>query len=452
MNTNKNTLFEKMKPSKALAIMAIPTVLSQMVILLYNLADTWFIGQANNPYMIGASSIALTIFLASTALSNVFGVGGGSLMTRLIGEKKNDDARKVASYTIVMAFISSLVFSMFILIIMNPLLEMLGANENTFKYAKQYIITTTIIGALPNVMTMCMAQLLRNSGYSKESGIGIILGSLLNIILDPFFMFILLPKGNEVLGAGLATLISSICSFLYFIVYFHKLRNKTVLSIPHKKEKIENKYKKSLYSVGIPAAIAILLFDIITIVTNRIAVSYGDISLAAMGIVLKVERIPINIGLGVCLGMVPLVAYNHGAQNSKRVKDFFTLTLMANIIFSTISAIIFFTLSKSIVSLFIKNNATILQGIIFLQGRCFALPFMMIGYVITNYMNAIGKGKTSFLLALIRHLILIIPIMIVMNLIWKINGFIWSEIVADMLNAIVAFIIFKYVNKNIFHT
>ena len=177
MNTNKNALFEKMKPSKALAIMAIPTVLSQMVILLYNLADTWFIGQVNNPYMIGASSLALTLFLASTALSNVFGVGGGSLMARLIGEKKNDDARKVVSYTIVMAFISSLVFSMFILIIMNPLLEMLGANENTFKYAKQYIITTTIIGALPNVMTMCMAQLLRNSGYSKESGIGIILGS-----------------------------------------------------------------------------------------------------------------------------------------------------------------------------------------------------------------------------------------------------------------------------------
>ena len=447
MNTNKKNLFETMKPSKALAIMAIPTVLSQMVVLLYNLADTWFIGQANNPYMIGASSLALTIFLASTALSNVFGVGGGSLMARLIGEKKNDDARKVASYTVVMALISSLVFSFLVLIGMNPLLKMLGANENTLQYAKQYIITTTVIGAMPNVMTMCMAQLLRNAGYSKESGIGVIFGSVLNIILDPIFMFVLLPKGNEVLGAGLATLISSICSFIYFIVYFHKLKNKTVLSIPNKKEKIEKQYKKSLYSVGIPAAIAIFLFDIITIVTNRIAVSYGDISLAAMGIVLKIERIPINIGLGICLGMVPLVAYNYGAKNMERVKKFFSLTLKANVIFSGISAIIFFLFSSSIVSLFIKNGETILQGMRFLQGRCFALPFMMIGYVITNYMNAIGKGNVSFILALIRHLVLIIPIMLIMNAIWGIDGFTWSEMVADVSNTIVAFIIFWNVNK-----
>ena len=317
------------------------------------------------------------------------------------------------------------------------------------EYARQYIITTTVIGALPNVMTMCMAQLLRNSGYSKEAGIGIMFGSILNIALDPLFMFVLLAKGNEVLGAGLATLFSSICSFIYFIVYFYKLRNKTVLTISRKKENLEKKYKKSLYSVGIPAAIAILLFDIITIITNRIAVSYGDMSLAAMGIVLKVERIPINLGLGICLGMVPLVAYNHGSKNRKRVKQFFSLTLKTNIIFSSLSAILFYLFSSSIVSLFIKNGETISQGTIFLKGRCFALPFMMIGYVITNYMNAIGEGKVSFLLALIRHIVFIIPIMILMNAILGINGFIWSEIVADLANAIVAFIIFVKVNKKI---
>ena len=221
MNKNKQYLLDTMKPSKALLVMAVPTVLSQLVVLLYNLADTWFIGKSNNPYMIGASSLALTIFLISTALSNIFGVGGGSLMARLIGEKKNEDARKVVSYTITMALISSVIFSLIIFIGMNPLLKMFGANDNTLKYARQYIIPTTIIGTLPNVMTMCMSQLLRNSGYSKEAGIGIIFGSLINIALDPIFMFVLLPKGNEVLGAGLATLISSICSFIYFIIYFY---------------------------------------------------------------------------------------------------------------------------------------------------------------------------------------------------------------------------------------
>ncbi len=449
MDTNKDYIFAEEKPSKALIIMATPTVLSQMVVLLYNLADTWFIGQANNPYMIGAVSLAVTIFLASTALSNVFGVGGGSLMARLIGEKNTLDAKKVASYTVTSAFISSLVFSLLVFIFMNPLLKMLGANENTWEYAKQYLIPTTVIGALPNVMAMCMAQLLRNAGFSKESGIGVIFGSLLNILLDPLFMFILLPRGNEVLGAGIATLLSSICSFIYFIVYFYNLRNKTVLSIPCKKENIDIKYKKSLYSVGIPAAIAILLFDIITIVTNKIAVSYGDISLAAMGIVLRIERIPINIGLGICLGMIPLVAYNYGAKNKDRVKKFYSLSLKANITFSIISAIIFFFLSSLLVSLFIKNGETILQGSVFLRGRCFALPFMMIGYVITNYMNAIGKGNISFLLVIIRHVVFIIPIMLLMNAIWEMNGFILSAFVSDALNTIVAIIILLCVSKKV---
>jgi Na+-driven multidrug efflux pump len=167
MNTDKNTLFETMKPSKALAIMALPTIASQMIILIYNLADTWFIGRTDNPYMIGASSLALTIYLGATALANVFGVGGGSLMVRLIGKKNNEDARKVASYSIAVSFISALAFSLIVLIFMEPLLNMLGASENTMQYGKEYVLTTTVFGGIPTVMSMCMPQLLRNAGYSN---------------------------------------------------------------------------------------------------------------------------------------------------------------------------------------------------------------------------------------------------------------------------------------------
>ena len=139
----KNELFENMKPSKALAVMALPTIASQVVILIYNLADTWYIGRTNNPYMIAASSLALTIYLAIVALSNVFGVGGGSLMVRLAGEKKEADARKVASYSVAMAAISAIAFSLLVLLFMNPLLGFLGASENTLLYARQYVLTTT---------------------------------------------------------------------------------------------------------------------------------------------------------------------------------------------------------------------------------------------------------------------------------------------------------------------
>ena len=445
----KNELFEREKPSKALAVMALPTIASQMIVLVYNLADTWFIGRTNNPYMVGASSLALTVYLAVTALANVFGVGGGSLMVRLIGEKREDDARRVASYTVAAAAISALAFSLLVLILMDPLLKLLGASSNTLPYAKQYVLTTTVIGGIPTILSMAMPQLLRNAGFSREAGIGVGIGSLLNVLLDPLFMFVLLPKGSEVLGAGIATMLSNVISLIYFIFMFRRLRDRTVLSIPRRIEKISSEQKRSLYSVGIPAAFAIFLFDLVTIVINRLTASYGDTALAAMGIVLKLERIPIQVGLGVCLGMVPLVAYNYGAGNRIRMRQFVSLSRVVILGFACSCAILFWIFAQPLVSAFIADGETVRQGVLFLRGRCLSLPFMMIGYHIVNYMNAVDKGKVSFLLALIRHIVLIIPIMIAMNAIWGLNGLIWSQLVADFMNAVIAFIIFRRVDSSI---
>jgi len=442
----KNELFETMNPSKALAVMALPTIASQVIILVYNLADTWFIGRTNNPYMIAASSLALTIYLAIVALSNVFGVGGGSLMVRLVGEKKESDARKVASYSVALAAISSVVFSLLVLLFMDPLLRLLGSSENTLTYARQYVLTTTVIGGLPTVMSMCMPQLLRNAGYSKEAGIGVGLGSLLNVALDPLFMFVLLPKGSEVLGAGIATMLSNVCSFVYFLIIYRKLREKTVLVIPRGVERIDTEYRRSLYSVGIPAAFAIFLYDLVTIVINRLTAAYGDIPLAAMGIVLKLERIPVNVGLGICLGMVPLIAYNFGAGNRERMKRFFSLARMAILLFSSVCVILFWLFARQIIATFISDEQTIVQGVAFLKGRCLSLPFMMTGYHIVNYMNAVNQGKVSFLLAIIRHILLIVPITILMNIIWGLDGLTWAQLVADFLNAGIALIICRRVD------
>lgn len=438
-----------MKPSKALAVMALPTVASQMILLIYNLADTWYIGRTNNPYMIAASSLALTIYLAIVALSNVFGVGGGSLMVRLAGEKNEEGARKVASYSVAAATVSAIVFSLIVLLLMNPLLRLLGASENTLTYARQYILTTTVIGGVPTVMSMCMPQLLRNAGYSKEAGIGIAFGSLLNVGLDPLFMFVLLPQGSEVLGAGIATMLSNVCSFAYFIIVYRKLQGKTVLAIPKRMERIGADNRRSLYSVGVPAAIAIFLFDLVTIVINRLTAGYGDIPLAAMGIVLKLERIPINVGLGVCLGMVPLIAYNYGSGNRDRMKQFFSMARVAILAFSCMCVVLFWLFARPLIMTFISDEQTIAQGTAFLKGRCLSLPFMMIGYHVVNYMNAVNQGKISFMLAIIRHILLIIPITVLMNWIWGLTGLTWSQLVADTLNAAIAMGIYQRVNRKV---
>ena len=444
-----DNLFESMKPARALAKMALPTIGSQLIILVYNLADIWFIGRTNDPYMIGASSLALTVYLAAAALANTFGVGGGTLMVRLIGEKNTDEARKVASYTVTASAIAALIFSVLVLAFMNPLLRVLGAGDNTLAYGRQYLLTTTVIGGIPTVLSMSMPQLLRNVGYSKSAGLGVALGSLMNIALDPLFMFVILPKGNEVLGAGIATALANFISLAFFVIAFGKVKDKSILTIPRRLEKLGTEHKRSFYSVGIPAAVAIFLFDLVTIVINRLLVDYGDIELAAMGIVLKLERIPINVGLGVCLGMVPLIGYNFGSRNFSRMNDFSTLARNVIIGFSVFCSVLFWIFARQIVGAFIDNAETIRLGAEFLRGRCFALPFMMIGYHVVNYMNAVNKGKISFLLAIIRHLLLIIPIMLIMNIIWGLNGLVWSQLVSDAANALVACLFMSKIGRSI---
>lgn len=449
MQTDKKYLFEQERPGKALAIMALPTIISQMIVLLYNLADTWYIGRTNDPDMVGASTLAVTLYLAVVALSNVFGVGGGTLMARLEGEKKTDEARKVASYSVAIAALSTLVFSLLILLFINPILRFLGADNATIVYARQYVLMTSVAGGVPTVLSICMPLLIRNVGYARQAGFGVSMGSLLNVALDPLFMFVILPHGKEVLGAGIATMLSNVISMIYFIVMFIKLKDTTVLSIPTRIEKIGTENIKALYSVGLPAALSIFLFDVVTIALNKMIVEYGNIPLAAMGIVLKVERLPMYIGIGIGLGMVPLVAYNYGAGNVERMKEISTVARRAVIISSIICTALMVVFARPIMWEFIKNEATVGYGVAFLKARALAMPFMVIGNFIVHYMNAVGKGKVSLVLAVIRHLVLILPVMIVMNLILGLNGLVWSQLIADVINTVVSFMIFRHVEQTI---
>ena len=236
---SKTELFETTPVFQALTIMAVPTIISQLIVLIYNLADTWFIGQTDDPYMVAAAALVSTVFLMITGLSNLFGVGGGNLVVQLLGRRQEDEARRAASLSLVMAAGSALVFSLLCLAFMDPLLYLLGASENTIGYARQYLIPVVIIGALPTLLANTMSTMLRNVGYSKEAGFGVSLGGLLNVGLDPLFMFVLLPKGYEVLGAALATLLSNLVSFVYFIVVYQKVRSKTVLALPCRIERVQ---------------------------------------------------------------------------------------------------------------------------------------------------------------------------------------------------------------------
>ena len=445
----KTVIFETMPVPAALAKMAIPTIVSQLITLVYNMADTWFIGQTNNPYMVAASSLVLTIFLMTTSLANLFGVGGGTLAVRLLGSRQEEEARKVASLSLTMAAGASLAFSALCLVFMEPLLYLLGASENTIGYAKQYLLFVVVIGCAPTVLSNVMSAMLRNVGYSREAAFGLGMGGILNVVLDPVFMFLLLPNGYQVMGAAIATMLSNCVVLVYFVIVYRRVGKESVLAIPRRIEKISRSSMQALFSVGIPAAMSIFLFDVTNMFINRLASSYGDFQLAAMGIVLKVERLPLNIGVGIGLGMVPLVAYNYASHNLKRMKAFFTAALVSGVTVAVICVGLYYVCAPWLIRMFIEDGATVSYGTQFLQARCFATPFMFLSFNMVHFMQAVGRGKISFYLAVIRQLCLNIPILFLMNALFGMTGIVWTQMTADFLNVIISYIIYFRVIKTI---
>ena len=447
--SDKIYIFEQLPVPAALAKMAVPTIVSQLITLFYNMADTWFIGRTNNPYMVAASSLVLTVFMMTTALANLFGVGGGTLAVRLLGSQQEEEARKVASLSLVMAACAAAVFSLLCLIFMEPLLLLLGASDNTLGYAKQYLTFVVVLGALPTVLSATMSSMLRNVGFSREAAFGLGLGGLLNVALDPLLMFVLMPDGLEVVGAALATMLSNCAALTYFLFTYRRVRHRSILEIPRKLRRIRKTSLQSLLGVGVPAAMSVLLFDVTNMVINRLSASYGDFQLAAMGIVLKVERLPLNIGIGICLGMVPLAAYNYASKNHDRMRAFFTAARLAGLCVAAVSVALYYFGAPWLIRTFIREPATAEYGIQFLWARCFATPFMFLSFHMVHFMQAINRGKISFCLAVIRQLCLNIPILLLMNAIFGMVGIVWTQMTADILNVIVSYIIYFRVIRKI---
>ncbi len=446
---SRTEIFETKPVWSALTTMAIPTIISQLITLVYNVADTWFIGQTDNPYMVAASSLVATVFLMTVALSNLFGVGGGSLAVRLLGSGEQEEAKKVASLSVVMAAVCALTFSMLCLVFRDPLLYLLGASENTIEYARQYLLFVVIIGCTPTVLSNTMSSMLRNIGYAREAAFGLGMGGILNVILDPIFMFVLMPEGYEVMGAAIATMTSNIVAFVYYLIIYYKVKNTTILSIPRKIEKVSKQSLKAIFAVGVPASLSVFLYDLTNIIINKLSSSHGDLELAAIGIVLKVERLPLNIGIGICLGMMPLVAYNYASKNRKRMNDFFNAARIAGIVVAMLCVVLYYTGAPFIMKAFISDPGTVELGTQFMKARCFAPPFMFLSFNMVNFMQAVGKGKVSFLLALIRQVFLNIPILFTFNFLFGMTGIIWTQAIADFINVVISYIIYYRVKKEL---
>ena len=429
-------IFRDMPVQKAVLTMAVPTVIGQLIVLFYNLADTFFIGRTGNPYMVAGASLILPVFNIASALAAIVGLGGGTLISRLLGRNEREEASRVSSFTFYAAALIGLCWAVFTLLFMNRILTLLGASENTFSYARQYALCVVAAGAVPTILQLTCAQLLRAVGCSGQAGFGVSMGGILNVVLDPLFMFVLFPKGYEILGAGIATLLSNVITLVYFLAVIRSVRKTTVLTLSPAAGLPSKDHIRSIFINGLPGGTSNLLFDLSQIMINKLMAGYGDIPLAAIGIILKAERIPLNTGVGICQGIIPIIAYNYAARNKKRMMD--------TIWFSPVSIAMYEIFAPQIMHLFISDAATVGIGTGFLRARCLATPFMFIAFHLVFSFTAMGEGKTALSLAVIRQLVLYIPLLFLMGRLFGMYGLVWAQLVGDIMTDIISIVWFRY--------
>ena len=434
-------IFKNMSVPQAVRTMALPAVISQLIVLIYNLADTYFIGQTNDPYMVAGVSLVLPVFNLTLCLGGLFGIGGGALLPKLLAVGDREEASRAAAFCLRYAVVVALAFSALLLGFMRPALRLLGASEHTLEHACTYVRMVLVIGALPTVLANVLSNLLRSLGLSREAGVGVALGGVLNIGLDPLFMFVLLPKGSEVLGVGIATLISNVIACGYCLAVFLKKQREIVPRIAAPAP--TRRSVAAVFTVGLPGTIGTLLFDVDYMVLDKLVAGYGDAALAAIGIVLKAERFPQQIGIGLCQGMVPLVAYSYALRDRKRIREIMTVTLKAGLAVALVSISVYELFTHQIVRLFIADADTLRIGTAFLRVRAVAAAIMFFCFFAVFLFQGFGDGKRSTALAILRWAGLNIPMLYLFNAVFGMYGLVWAQVVSDVITVAISFLVIR---------
>lgn len=439
---SREEVFRSLPVPRALRIMVLPAVVSQLIVLIYNMADTFYVAQTDDPYMVAATSLILPVFNISTCLAGLAGVGGGSLVSRLLGQGREDEARRVGTFSIYLGLAIATIFSLAMGVFMRPILALLGAGENTFEFARQYALCVIVAGGVPTVLSNVLSNLLRSIGRSSAAGFGIVLGGLLNIALDPLFMFVLLPDGLEVLGAGAATCLSNVIACGFFCAALARSGKGAVITFDPRVGLAERRSIAGVFAVGVPSAVATFLFDLDYVVLDRLMVSYHDLALAAIGIVLKVERFPLNVGVGICQGMMPLVGYNYSAGDRERLRRTMRLSLASGLVTATLSILLYELLATPLISLFLDDAQTVALASSFLRVRVLATPLMFMSFFTVFLFQALGKGNISLLLGVVRWLGFNIPMLYILNAAAGMYGLVWSQVAADSLTVILSLAVY----------
>lgn len=430
-------VFESAPVGQAVMKNTIPAMVAMMMVLVYNLADTFFIGQTKDALMVASVSLVTPAFLLFMALGTVFGIGGTSVISRAMGEGRREYAKKVCAFCMWSCIIVGIVMVIIIFVFMDSILKMLGASADTFRYAKEYLSIVTVAGPFV-LISNCYANIIRSEGKAGMAMFGQLGGNLLNVILDPI---LILGLGWNVAGAAIATAVSNLISAAYYIGYFKF--GKSMLSIRLKDFSVKDNILKGVLAIGIPAALGDVLMSVSNIILNAQMAKYGDMAVAGIGVAMKVTMITGMICIGFGQGIQPLLGYCVGAKNWKRYKESLRFSVIFGFALSTLMTVICYLFDRQIVSAFLSEPEALSYGIEF--SRILLTTSFLFGmfYVLSNALQAMGAATAALIINMSRQGLIYIPAIFILQSVIGMDGLLWAQPVADVLSVILVVILYR---------
>lgn len=433
-------VFENAPVRKAVLQNALPAMAAMLMVLIYNLADTFFIAQTHDDLQVAAVSLATPVFLLFMAVGTIFGIGGTSVISRAMGEGRREYAKKVCSFCMWSCVGVGIVMSALFLIFMEQILTLVGASADTWNYAKTYLTIVSIAGPFV-LISNCYSNVIRAEGRSGQAMMGQLIGNLLNVVLDPLMI---LGFHWNIAGAAIATVIGNAAGAAYYIFYF--LRGNSTLSIRFKDFSVKDNIASGVLTIGIPAALGSLLMSVSNIIMNAQMTQYGDMAVAAVGVAMKVTMMTGMVCIGLGQGVQPLLGYCVGAKKWDRYKSVLRFSLVFAFALSTALTVICYLFTDQIVRVFLTDSAAFEYGVSF--SRILLCTSFLFGvfYVITNALQACGAATESLIVNISRQGIIYIPAMFLLGAFFHETGLIWAQPVADVLSLVLA--IALYIRKS----
>lgn len=444
MSERKQRLFEEERVLRAVLRLALPTIISQIILVVYNMADTFFIGLANSDAKLSAVTICLPAFMLLSAIANLFGIGGAATISRALGSGNRDRALAAASFSFWGCAAGALLYSALTFLFRKQYLYLLGGIHAAVRdEAAVYLNVTVVIGGVFTALNSLLSHLVRSEGRAVKASIGVVLGGVLNIVLDPLFMFRILPPGREVYGAALATMLSNLIACVYFLLLLpHVKKRGSVLNLRLRPRSWEKQTVKEVLQTGLPACLMTFFENVSYAVLDHL-IGYGGVAMqAGIGVAKKINMLAHSIVRGMAQGILPLIAYNYGCGNRARMRRSVGVSALISVLLAALCMVGSLVFARPLVDVFTAHGPSQRFGVTFLRILCLGCPFSAFGYVIISYMQAINENRRSFLLAILRKGVLDIPMMLLLFRLAKAESTVWATPTADVFCCLTAILFF----------